>query len=126
MGKGGDDAELRHRRGGSGGTGDRAEASTTLKHDTEKNVLAKLDSQHICVDGIVYALGSFPKEHPGGESIAMFGGSDCTVHYRMIHPYVTQEASCRSVALHVWLNHRAWPTTGRTRTTAALCAAVWQ
>ncbi len=126
MGKGGDDAELRHRRG-SGGTGDCAEASATLKHDAEKNVLAKLDSQHICVDGIVYALGSFPKEHPGGESIAMFGGSDCTVHYRMIHPYVTQEASCRAPwHCTVWLNQRAWSTTGRTRTTAALCAAVWR
>ena len=112
MGKGGDDAELRHRNGRGGGGGTRTgdsdcaegEASATfeLKHDAEKNVLAKLDSQHICVDGIVYALGSFPNEHPGGESIAMFGGSDCTVHYRMIHPYVTQEASCRApcVALH--------------------------
>lgn len=83
MGKGGDDAELHHRRGANGGA---AAAAIALKHDAAENVLAKLDTQHICIDGIVYELGSFPTEHPGGESIAMFGGSDCTVHYRMIHP----------------------------------------
>lgn len=38
----------------------------------------------IIIDGIIYDLDSF--DHPGGDSINMFGGNDVTIMYRMIHP----------------------------------------
>jgi predicted heme/steroid binding protein len=40
---------------------------------------------YVAIDGEVYDLASF--EHPGGESIKLFGGNDVTVQYRMIHPF---------------------------------------
>mmetsp|Transcript_15092 Transcript_15092/g.42570 ORF Transcript_15092/g.42570 Transcript_15092/m.42570 type:complete len:465 (-) Transcript_15092:76-1470(-) len=44
-------------------------------------------NNEICIDGIIYDLTNF--QHPGGDSINMFGGNDVTVQYKMIHPYHT-------------------------------------
>jgi hypothetical protein len=67
----------------------RGQATGGVDRDSGKKSLLplppKLPQTQICVDGIVYELGDFPSKHPGGDSIAMFGGSDCTVQYRMIH-----------------------------------------
>lgn len=45
----------------------------------------KLPESLVAIDGEVYDLTSF--NHPGGESIKLFGGNDVTVQYRMIHPF---------------------------------------
>jgi fatty acid desaturase (delta-4 desaturase) len=48
-----------------------------------------LSSTEICIDGKVYDISTF--DHPGGDSIAIFGGNDVTVQYKMIHPYHTSK-----------------------------------
>lgn len=47
--------------------------------------LKGLRETEICIDGAIYDIADF--DHPGGESIMLFGGNDCTVQYKMIHPY---------------------------------------
>jgi cytochrome b involved in lipid metabolism len=47
--------------------------------------LQTLKSNEVAIDGIIYDISSF--DHPGGESIHVFGGNDATAVYRMIHPY---------------------------------------
>jgi fatty acid desaturase (delta-4 desaturase) len=44
-----------------------------------------LAPNHVCIDGKVFDLDSF--DHPGGDSIHVFGGNDVTVLYKMIHPH---------------------------------------
>lgn len=51
--------------------------------------LQTLKSNEVAIDGIIYDIGSF--DHPGGESIHVFGGNDATAVYRMIHPYHTSK-----------------------------------
>lgn len=51
--------------------------------------LSSLKGEEVCIDGIIYDLQSF--DHPGGETIKMFGGNDVTVQYKMIHPYHTEK-----------------------------------
>mmetsp|Transcript_11401 Transcript_11401/g.27502 ORF Transcript_11401/g.27502 Transcript_11401/m.27502 type:complete len:466 (-) Transcript_11401:3872-5269(-) len=41
----------------------------------------------VVIHGVIYDIQDF--DHPGGESIHMFGGNDVTVHYEMIHSYHT-------------------------------------
>jgi len=48
-----------------------------------------LKSTEVCIDGVVYDISTF--EHPGGDSIQLFGGNDVTVQYKMIHPYHTHK-----------------------------------
>jgi fatty acid desaturase (delta-4 desaturase) len=43
----------------------------------------------VVIDGVIYDITSF--EHPGGDSIQIFGGNDATVQYKMIHPYHTKK-----------------------------------
>ena len=45
--------------------------------------LDQLQNDEIGIDGKIYSLKDF--DHPGGESIQVFGGQDVTVLYRMIH-----------------------------------------
>ena len=45
--------------------------------------LDELESHEICLEGKIYSIKDF--DHPGGESIQVFGGQDATVLYRMIH-----------------------------------------
>jgi len=51
--------------------------------------LENLRSTEVCIDGVIYDLTNF--DHPGGESIHVFGGNDVTVQYKMIHPYHTEK-----------------------------------
>ena len=58
--------------------------------ETEKvSSLKSLQSNEVAIDGVIYDLASF--EHPGGESIYIFGGNDATTQYKMIHPYHTSK-----------------------------------
>ena len=57
-----------------------AERICTLDH---------LKTSEVCIDGVIYDLTNF--DHPGGESIHVFGGNDVTVQYKMIHPYHTEK-----------------------------------
>ena len=38
---------------------------------------------------LIYDIADF--QHPGGESILLFGGNDVTLQYKMIHPYHTSK-----------------------------------
>jgi fatty acid desaturase (delta-4 desaturase) len=49
----------------------------------------KLSSNQVCIEGIIYDISDF--DHPGGESIHIFGGNDVTIQYNMIHPYHTDK-----------------------------------
>jgi fatty acid desaturase (delta-4 desaturase) len=51
--------------------------------------LKTLSGTEVCIDGVIYDLQGF--DHPGGESILVFGGNDVTVQYNMIHPYHTSK-----------------------------------
>lgn len=50
--------------------------------------LKSIKGTEVVIDGIIYDLKSF--EHPGGDSVLIFGGNDVTVQYKMIHPYHTE------------------------------------
>lgn len=43
----------------------------------------------VVIDNVIYDLKSF--QHPGGDSVFVFGGNDVTVQYKMIHPYHTSK-----------------------------------
>lgn len=64
--------------GHSGSDSETVERIVTLKG---------LRGNEVCIDGIIYDISSF--DHPGGDSIKLFGGNDATVQYKMIHPYHT-------------------------------------
>ena len=51
--------------------------------------LKALGGNEVAIDGIIYDITDF--DHPGGESIRVFGGNDVTVQYKMIHPYHTSK-----------------------------------
>jgi acyl-lipid (7-3)-desaturase (Delta-4 desaturase) len=51
--------------------------------------LSSLATTEVCIDGVIYDITNF--DHPGGESIKIFGGNDVTVQYNMIHPYHTSK-----------------------------------
>jgi acyl-lipid (7-3)-desaturase (Delta-4 desaturase) len=48
-----------------------------------------LSGTEVVIDGVIYDIADF--NHPGGESILIFGGNDVTVTYKMIHPYHTSK-----------------------------------
>lgn len=50
-----------------------------------KKDIKTLAENEIAIDGVVYTLDNF--QHPGGDSIKLFGGNDVSVQYRMIHPF---------------------------------------
>jgi len=47
--------------------------------------LKTLKETEIVIDGGIYDIKNF--DHPGGDSVQLFGGNDVTVQYKMIHPY---------------------------------------
>ena len=51
--------------------------------------LKGLGGTEVVIDGVIYDIADF--NHPGGESILIFGGNDVTVTYKMIHPYHTSK-----------------------------------
>ena len=61
------------------------DAATHERISTEKG----LKGTEVAIEGVIYDLTSF--EHPGGESIGIFGGNDVTIQYKMIHPYHTSK-----------------------------------
>jgi len=60
---------------------DEATESTTLIKDLKDN--------EVVIDSVIYDLDGF--NHPGGDSIHIFGGNDVTVQYKMIHPHHTSK-----------------------------------
>ena len=48
-----------------------------------------LKTTEVAIEGVIYDIADF--DHPGGESIHIFGGNDVTVTYKMIHPYHTSK-----------------------------------
>jgi acyl-lipid (7-3)-desaturase (Delta-4 desaturase) len=70
--------------------------ATTVKDASESDpaeatqaALKLLRACEVVIDGIIYDITSF--QHPGGDSINIFGGNDATVAYKMIHPYHTKK-----------------------------------
>lgn len=53
------------------------------------STIKDLKGNEVCIDGVVYDLSDF--DHPGGNSIRMYGGNDVTVMYKMMHPYHTEK-----------------------------------
>jgi len=51
------------------------------------STLKTLGGTEVVIDGAIYDIANF--DHPGGETIEIFGGNDVTVQYKMIHPYHT-------------------------------------
>ena len=49
--------------------------------------LKGLAGTEVVIDGVIYDIADF--DHPGGESVLLFGGNDVTATYKMIHPYHT-------------------------------------
>jgi len=45
--------------------------------------LDELSPTQVCIDGSVYRIDNF--DHPGGNTVQVFGGNDVTVQYKMIH-----------------------------------------
>jgi len=76
--------KLRQRRGQQVRDNEDDDIATTLKIGTLKN----LGKTEIVIDGDIYDIKDF--DHPGGESVLLFGGNDVTVTYKMIHPYHTK------------------------------------
>jgi fatty acid desaturase (delta-4 desaturase) len=78
-----DAAKLRQRK-----TGDNDRATVTTQTERIAS-LNSLKGNEVCIDGIIYNLDNF--DHPGGDSIQIFGGNDVTIQYNMIHPYHTEK-----------------------------------
>jgi len=54
---------------------------------TRTDLIKNIKGSEVVIDGMIYDLDGF--NHPGGDSIKIFGGNDVTVQYKMIHPYHT-------------------------------------
>jgi acyl-lipid (7-3)-desaturase (Delta-4 desaturase) len=78
--------KLRHRKASASKHGDDDEDDATLNRIV---TIKGLKSNEVAIDGVIYDLTSF--DHPGGESVHIFGGNDVTVTYKMIHPYHTSK-----------------------------------
>jgi acyl-lipid (7-3)-desaturase (Delta-4 desaturase) len=84
------DADKLRRRRGDGAAVAASEASSAAAAPEEQVVLSSvksLSSNQVVIDGAIYDLTNF--QHPGGDSIYLFGGNDVTELYKMIHPYHT-------------------------------------
>jgi fatty acid desaturase (delta-4 desaturase) len=79
--------KLRQRRTTQVQVGNSSLTNDTTVTTTTRTIASidDLSSTEICIDGKVYDISTF--DHPGGESIGIFGGNDVTVQYKMIHPY---------------------------------------
>lgn len=63
--------------------------ATAVAEEFIRADVTKLQPNEVAIDGIIYNLDTF--DHPGGETIKVFGGNDVTIQYRMIHPYHTSK-----------------------------------
>jgi len=52
---------------------------------------SSLKASELSIDGVVYDFSAF--DHPGGDSISLFGGQDATIQYKMIHPHHNFQSS---------------------------------
>ena len=78
--------KLRNRKTGALGAVDKDEDDVTQERlSTTKG----LGPNEVAIDGVIYDISTF--DHPGGESVRIFGGNDVTVTYKMIHPYHTEK-----------------------------------
>ena len=68
-----------------------AEETSLIRKDSTSpgriDTLNNLKESEIAIEGIIYDLTGF--EHPGGNIIHIFGGSDVTVQYKMMHTHHT-------------------------------------
>jgi fatty acid desaturase (delta-4 desaturase) len=83
------DAEKLRKRTGSavGSTTDGNNDAATM--NSRLSTVKGLGPNEVAIDGVIYDISNF--DHPGGESIRIFGGNDVTVNYKMIHPYHTNK-----------------------------------
>jgi fatty acid desaturase (delta-4 desaturase) len=65
------------------------DAAATEATNERISTLKSLGGTEVAIDGAIYDIADF--NHPGGESILLFGGNDVTVQYKMIHPYHTDK-----------------------------------
>lgn len=72
-----------------------SDPSSTARNGAKVCRLNELESTEVCIDGVIYSLVGF--DHPGGDSIHIFGGNDVSVLYKMIHP--THSSSSSTVHL---------------------------
>ena len=77
--------KLRQRRN----TADDSVAENDPAETQSVATLKSLKPNEVAIDGGIYDLTSF--DHPGGDSIYIFGGNDATTQYKMIHPYHTSK-----------------------------------
>ena len=66
--------------------------SKTSNDGAEQERIATVKSlggTEVVIEGVIYDIKDF--DHPGGETILLFGGNDVTVQYTMIHPYHTSK-----------------------------------
>ena len=80
--------KLRQRKNYTVEADDVAPAATQSTQEVVRT-MKTLANNEICIDGVVYDLTGF--EHPGGQTIELFGGNDVTATYKMIHPYHTEK-----------------------------------
>ena len=78
--------KLRQRKGGQQVVAEDHSASEEERIATTPH---KIKASEVVIDGVIYDISNF--EHPGGESIHVFGGNDVTATYKMIHPYHTSK-----------------------------------
>ncbi|KAL3912643.1 MAG: hypothetical protein SGARI_001048 [Bacillariaceae sp.] len=72
-------------KGAAATTADDDDSSPEIRIATLKS----LAPTEVVIDGAIFDIADF--DHPGGESIQLFGGNDVTVQYKMIHPYHTEK-----------------------------------
>jgi len=61
----------------------------TAHPDLPVKTIAQLKPTEVCIHGKIYDLEGF--DHPGGESVLIYGGNDVTAQYHMMHPYHTEK-----------------------------------
>ena len=61
----------------------------TLTDPVEQSAAPLLKGHEMSIEGVIYDISDF--DHPGGDTIKIFGGNDVTAHYKMIHPYHTSK-----------------------------------
>jgi acyl-lipid (7-3)-desaturase (Delta-4 desaturase) len=61
----------------------------TYNNEVRIATVKSIQPTEVVIDGAIYDISNF--DHPGGESIHIFGGNDVTVQYKMIHPYHTDK-----------------------------------
>jgi len=80
--------KIRQRKNYTVETDDVAADATQFTQEVVRT-MKTLKNNEVCIDGKVYDLTGF--DHPGGETIEIFGGNDVTETYKMIHPYHTEK-----------------------------------